>query len=84
MIIMKATEYEMIVTNKYTGAKMKAKLLVEVLPGYLGAGADDETIGEIQGNFLWETFDFDVKKLGMVDVDDNAPINIYSDVEVIA
>lgn len=80
---MKAAEYEMIVTNKYTGAKMKAKLLVEVLPGCFGTGATDEAIGEIQNNFLWETFDFDVTKLGMVDVAEGDPINVYSDVEVV-
>lgn len=80
---MKATEYEMIVTNKYTGEKMKAKLVVEVLPGYLGTQVDDVAIGEIQNNFLWETFDFDVHKLGMIDVEEDAPVNIYSDVEVV-
>lgn len=74
---MKATVYEMIVTNTITGAKMKAKMLVEDYD-------DDEAIGEIQSNFLWETFEFEVTPLESVELNDTDPVNTYSDVEAIS
>jgi membrane protein required for beta-lactamase induction len=74
---MKATIYEMICTNNITGEKMKCKVTVEA------GHSQDEAIGEVQNNFLWETFDFDMKKIGDVVLDFDEPLTTYSDVEAI-
>lgn len=74
---MKAGIYEMIVANEYTTTKLKVTALVEEV------GDVDEALGEIQSNFLWETFSFDVKRVGDATVDDeDESINVYTNVEV--
>lgn len=76
---MKADTYTMILTNKYSGEKMKVEMIIEPLVG----DAAEEVFGHIQNNFLWEAFDFEVRKEGTIEVDDDEPINTYGDVQVL-
>jgi hypothetical protein len=73
---MKAETYDMIVTSKVGNLKLKATIIVEN-----ELNDKDECIGEIQGNFLWENFDFEMIKTGETELPENSPINIYEDAE---
>ncbi len=74
---MKATIYEMICTNNITGAKMKCTVTIE------GVGGDAEAIGEVQNNFLWKTFDFEMNELATIELPEGTPLTTYGNTEAI-
>lgn len=72
-------QFEMIATFKPTGQQVKTIITVETSD----VCDQDDTFGEIQGNFLWENFDFNFKELGRKQQLAILPVNVYSDVTVI-
>jgi len=72
--------YTMIITNRYSGEKMKVRICVEQLDDEF---ATNEALSDIQNDFLWETFDFEFEKGDPVELNDDL-INAYGDVEVLA
>lgn len=75
----KVDKFEMIATFLPTGQKVRAVLIVETKDNC----DQDEAIGEIQSNFLWEQFEFDINKIGHINQLASDPVNVYGEVTVV-